>query len=139
MSDIIYYFDRLVLVNDPRQVFVYEGDNDIDVGKPTAQVQAQFEAFGRLMKTKLPGVPVVFLGVKPSLSRWGKAPLYKKFNSWLQDWAASQDWTFIDTWNLTLGSDGKPDPRFYERDGLHLNLFGYEKWIPILEPWLSSL
>jgi lysophospholipase L1-like esterase len=27
-----------------------------------------------------------------------------------------------------LGSDGKPDPKLFAKDGLHMGAAGYEKW-----------
>lgn len=138
MSDVLFYFDRMVKANAPRQVFVYEGDNDIDVGKPVDQVLAHFRQFGRLMKEALPGVPVVFLAVKPSPARWAKAGSYRKFNADLKAWAEEQGWSFIDTWTPMLGEDGKPDPNFYEADRLHLSSKGYDRWIPLLRPALKA-
>ena len=38
MSDVLYYFDRIVAPYDPAIILVYEGDNDLAAGKSFAHL-----------------------------------------------------------------------------------------------------
>lgn len=38
MSDLLYYLDDIVTSSKPCQVFIYEGDNDINAGKSTDEI-----------------------------------------------------------------------------------------------------
>src|ERR1043165_7448189 len=41
MADALHFADRIVLPYEPKQVFVYEGDNDLAAGKESATVRSE--------------------------------------------------------------------------------------------------
>ncbi len=60
-------------------------------------------------------------------------------NAALAELARKDDCAFLDTYSILLGSDGKPQPSFYEGDGEHLSDLGYLRWSgSILTPYLRA-
>ena len=49
---------------------LYEGDNDLALGRSPQQVLADYREFVRLVRDSLPRARIVFIGIKPSPSRW---------------------------------------------------------------------
>ena len=45
LSDILYYYDRMVKKYRPSWIFLYEGDNDLGNGKTAVQVHKDFYIF----------------------------------------------------------------------------------------------
>ena len=70
LSDAILYFDRIVLPHDPRVVFLFAGDNDIERGKSAQQVVEDYKAYSQLIREKAPNTRFAFISIKPSLKRW---------------------------------------------------------------------
>jgi len=78
LPDVIARFDRLVRPYDARAVIIYSGDNDIKTGQSAAEVIASVRAFHALAAAAKPGVPVIFIAVKPSTARWNLWPVMKE-------------------------------------------------------------
>lgn len=137
--DALYFFDRLVVAYKPRQVVLYEGDNDIGSGATPQEVYRSFLAFDSLMQQELPKVPVVFLAIKPSPSRWTLYPKVQEANRLIQKYivAHPKRLRYVDTATPLLGPNGKPDPRFYVSDSLHMTPAGYEVWKQVVKPVLK--
>ena len=70
LPDSIHFFERLVPPYKPRAIVVYAGDNDIGKGRSAGQVTADFKTLAGLAKESLPGVPLVYIAIKPSIKRW---------------------------------------------------------------------
>ncbi|MBO0359861.1 hypothetical protein J0X19_18015 [Hymenobacter sp. BT186] len=136
--DANYLFDKLVAAYRPRQVVLYEGDNDIGAGATPQEVYESFRVFAELMRRKLPRTQLVFLAIKPSPSRWALYPKAQEANSLIQEYikANPKQLRFVDVATPLLGSDGKPRPELYREDGLHMTPAGYEIWTRVLEPYL---
>ena len=73
MSDLLYYFDRIVAPYDPALILVYEGDNDLAAGKSVDQVYADYVEFLALVEEQLPDADVAFIATKPSPGRSGES------------------------------------------------------------------
>ena len=69
MSDLNYYFDRIVVKYEPKMILVYEGDNDLGAGENPDSVVREFKELVQMVKTKLPKTKVVFCSIRPSLLR----------------------------------------------------------------------
>ncbi|MBX0292841.1 hypothetical protein K3G63_20525 [Hymenobacter sp. HSC-4F20] len=128
--DALYFFDKLVAAYHPRQVVLYEGDNDIGSGATPQEVLQSFLAFEKLMQQKLPKVPLVFLAIKPSPSRWALYPKVQEANRLIREYIASHPkrLRYVDTATPLLGPNGRPQPQFYVSDSLHMTPAGYEVW-----------
>ena len=70
LSDVIYYFDHIVLKYSPSIIFLYAGDNDIATDKTPEQVFADFIDLSTLVKEGIENCLLVYIPIKPSPSRW---------------------------------------------------------------------
>jgi lysophospholipase L1-like esterase len=138
--DAIQLFDKLVVRYRPRQVVLYEGDNDIASGAIPQEVYASFRTFEKLMRQKLPKSQLVFLSIKPSLARWELYPKMQEANNLIRQYIEKHPkrLRFIDVGTPMLGADGKPRPELFLEDGLHMTRVGYEIWTEAVRPVLAK-
>jgi lysophospholipase L1-like esterase len=134
MEDLLHFADRLILVYQPKQVFVYEGDNDLAANRTPESVVADFKALVEKVHHDLPKTKIYFIAVKPSPSRWKLEKQAREVNDTIAKWAHSQhNVEYIDVWTPMLGKDGRPRPELFREDNLHMNATGYEIWRKIIE------
>ncbi|AII52446.1 hypothetical protein N008_10720 [Hymenobacter sp. APR13] len=138
--DALYFFEKLVVAYQPRQVVLYEGDNDIGAGASAQEVFQSFLAFEQLMQQKLPKVPLVFLAIKPSPSRWALYPKVQEANRLIREYVAAHPkyLRYVDTATPLLGPNGKPQPQFYVSDSLHMTPAGYREWTRVVGKGLKK-
>jgi lysophospholipase L1-like esterase len=139
LSDAVRYAERIVIPYKPRIVVVYAGDNDIYAGVTSEQVAINFEQFVRVVRAKLPEVRIVFIGIKPSLQRWGVVERMRLANELIRGFAEHDDnIAFVDVDHAMLGWDETPRHELFVADGLHLTAHGYELWSALLRPLLDA-
>lgn len=139
-SDATYWVREAVLKYDPSIVVYYEGDNDVNSGKQAPQIFGDMREFAEAVHAESPGTHVVFLSVKPSLSRWERWDEMQATNAMLQQYAAKHyNVHYVDVGTDMLGTDGQPIPELFVSDGLHMTPAGYEIWTRILTPVLAGL
>jgi lysophospholipase L1-like esterase len=133
MADALHFADRIILPYEPKQIFIYEGDNDLANGKEPKLVAEEFRELVRTIRAKLPKTKIWFITVKPSPSRAKLEPKARALNAEIEWWARAQDRVgVIDVWTAMMGPDGKPRPDIYVADNLHMNGTGYEIWKKII-------
>jgi lysophospholipase L1-like esterase len=138
MSDLLHYFDRVVVPYRPKLIVVYEGDNDLASGKTVDAVFADYQEFVRRVQTQLPGTPVAFLAVKPSRARMKQIGLQRELNARLKAFAASdRGLSFVDTFTPILDDGGVARAELFREDGLHLNERGYAIWARVVREFLD--
>lgn len=137
--DAIYYFDKIVLPYHPRQILIYEGDNDLassDKITPDS-ILNRFKTLFYLIRKNLPRTNIAFVSIKPSLSREKLIPEMVKANSLIEHFVKGQkNASFIDVFHPMLDESGKPRNDIFLSDGLHMNAKGYAIWQKIIEPYL---
>jgi len=139
MSDVLYYFDRIVAPYNPALILVYEGDNDLAAAKPVDQVYADYVAFLALVEEQLPDADVAFIATKPSPSRSQYLEVTQELNARLEELASNNSYLwFIDVLAPMLDDSGQPRPELFGSDMLHMNAAGYELWQSIIEPVLDA-
>src|SRR3954462_4269724 len=57
--DLIHYVDRMVIPYAPRLIVLHVGGNDVHNGRAPALVLEDFKTFVKLVRLKLPDVPIV--------------------------------------------------------------------------------
>ncbi|MEO7833720.1 MAG: G-D-S-L family lipolytic protein, partial [Ginsengibacter sp.] len=69
--DAIYYADEIIFPYEPKQVIIYEGDNDLaSSGNITADsVLNRFKHLFNLIRSRLPNTSIAYVSIKPSPSR----------------------------------------------------------------------
>lgn len=139
MGDLLFYADRVVLPYRPRAIVVYEGENDIAIGRSVDEVYGDYRAFQTKVHRALPDCRLYFISVKPSPRRWELWPQMRALNERLQNLAnADERVRFVDLATPLLGSSGQPRPSLYLADGLHLSRAGYAAWRDALYPVLMQ-
>lgn len=138
LTDCAYYVDRIVAPRKPSVVVLYAGDNDIAVGHSPRQVFSDYKAFVNKVRDKLPETRIIFIGIKPSPSRWEQFPSMRHVN-FLVWRCCSRDekLTFVSVERAMLNERGRPRYELFKSDGLHLNEKGYEVWTARLRPYLA--
>ncbi|MBA4056090.1 MAG: G-D-S-L family lipolytic protein [Marivirga sp.] len=130
MSDLVFYFDKLIRPYKSKQIFIYEGDNDLNSGKSSDKILASADSLLKLIRKDVSGsVNVYFMTPKPSISRWHLKEKYISYNRELKRWASRQKHVaVIDLWTPLLDSQGNVMKDIFLEDGLHLNKKGYAIW-----------
>jgi lysophospholipase L1-like esterase len=135
---LIKYLDQLVLEFEPKKIFIYEGDNDINAGKPVRQILDEFFEIMEKVTEVVPGAQFYFISAKPSPSRWAKKGQYELFNKQLKRFAGNHpNVNFIDIWTPMMAKDGNPKPELFLEDNLHMNEKGYAIWKKAVKPYLD--
>ncbi|HPM84029.1 MAG TPA: GDSL-type esterase/lipase family protein [Candidatus Anammoximicrobium sp.] len=139
MSDLLYYFDRVVAVYDPALILVYEGDNDLAGGKSVDVVYSEYVEFLAKVKRQLPAADVAFIAVKPSPSRLAVLEAMRQLNARLEALAENDsDLWFIDVFTPMLDGAGQPRAELFGSDMLHMNATGYALWKNIVGAMLDE-
>ncbi len=139
LPDVIRYADDIIFPYKPKQVVIYCGENDV-AGSDTITATTVFNRFKTLfvlIRSKLPGVPVVFVSLKPSPSRWNRKEKMLAVNSMVKDYLKKMKKTvFVDVWPAMLLADGNPDETLFVSDRLHMTPKGYAIWQKAIAPYL---
>ena len=139
LSDLIRYANDIIVPYHPRQIVIYAGDNDLaysDTITPSV-VLARFETLFGIIRTSLPGVPVIYIAIKPSPSRERLMPEIVSANAQIKSFLQSKKAAvFIDVYHKMLGADGKPLKDIFLEDQLHMNAKGYHIWQEAIAPYL---
>jgi lysophospholipase L1-like esterase len=138
LADSVHFAPRIILPVHPRIVVLYAGDNDLQAGKTPATVVADYRQFVAVLHEALPETRIVYIAVKPSISRWKLIDKVRATNEAIRDIAAQDELqAFVDIDGPMLGADGKPRPALFQSDGLHLSDEGYALWAKLLLPHLK--
>lgn len=140
LTDVIRYKDEIIFPYQPKQIVIYCGENDI-AGDSAVTGLIVFERFKTLyqdIRKKMPNVPVLYISMKPSLSRWNMKARIISGNEMIKLYLNRKELnaTFIDVWSAMLGKDGKPMADIFLGDELHMNAKGYAIWQKIIKPYL---
>lgn len=141
LPDLIRYAEEIIFPYNPKQVVIYCGENDIASSDTVSSemVLNRFKILFKMIRKKLPAVPVLFVSIKPSPSRWQMKDRMINANELIKKYLESEKNTkFINVWHAMLGTDGKPLPDIFIADELHMNENGYAIWKKIIEPYLEK-
>ncbi len=135
-TDLLFYKDVLIGQYSPKQVFIYEGDNDINSNKPLLYVLNNMISL--VFALQYQGIEdIVIISPKPSIARWQLKESYEKLNEALKTVASIDDGVrFADVWTPMLNEDGSLKEDLFIDDGLHMNKKGYDIWIKVIAPLL---
>ena len=135
--DSTHFADRIILKHKPKQIFLYAGDNDISRNRTANEVASDFEKFVTRIHKTLPETRIVFIAIKPSLSRWKLSNTMIEANQLIAAQCAKNCLLdYADVWQPMLGTDCKPKPELFKSDGLHMNHEGYLIWKQAVQPYL---
>jgi len=139
ISDSISFFKRIVEPYQPRVIVLYAGDNDVAGGKTAERVFEDYKKFVALVHEAMPKTSVIFIGIKPSGSRWSLWPVMKQANEMIEKFCQTdRRLMYFDSATPVIGKDGKPRDELFLKDRLHLNAEGYSEWTKLLAPMIDK-
>ncbi len=139
LPDVIRYADEIIFPYQPKQIVIYCGENDIAAADSvTAQmVLERFKILFSEIRKELVDVPVLFVSIKPSPSRWAMKDRMITANKLIKKYLKKQKHTkYISVWKAMLAPGGEPIKDIFIGDNLHMNTKGYAIWQKIIEPCL---
>ena len=137
-SDLLYFYDELIIKQTPEILFIYEGDNDIAGGKKISKIFKHAKKLVKNIKTDLPKTKVILISQKPSIARENLKKDYIKLNKKLKKYCKNQDnLEFADVWNIMLDENGNVFQDIFIEDGLHMNKKGYDLWAKVIGEYLK--
>jgi len=138
IADSVLFADRIVIPYQPRQIVMFAGSNDVNAGKTSEQVLADFIEFDRVVRAKLPKTRISWIAITPCFKRWSQVDKVKKANRLVRAYCEQRSHLdYINTADHMLAPDGMPRPDIFVADGLHLNAKGYAIWTKIVRPFLK--
>ena len=141
LPDVIQYADKIILPYQPKQIIIYCGENDIADSIPATpkMVRDRFKTLLKIIRTELGNIPVAFIYIKPSPSRWKLEKQFLKANRLIKRYLRRNAATvYVDVHHAMLLPDGTVNPELFIKDNLHMNAKGYAIWQKILEPILHK-
>ncbi len=139
IRDATHFAPRMILPFAPKTIVFYSGDNDISGKRTPSQVIEDFQAFVEVIHKKNPETRIIFLGIKPSISREKQFETQKEANKLVANYCSKNPkLLFVDTVPLIMDAAGKPTKELFAKDGLHLSPLGYEGWSEKLKGILSK-
>ena len=140
LPDMIRYADDIIFPYQPKQIFIYCGDNDLAASDTVsaATVFISFQQLFNMIRNKLPGVPVEFVSIKPSPSRQKLMPKMEAANEMIKKFLSKKSKTgFVDVYHKMLKADGAPMDDIFMEDKLHMTAKGYAIWQKAIKPYLK--
>ena len=129
------YLDSTVLPYRPRGLMIYAGLNDFNVRADPIAVFSRMKQLLDAIEVKLPGVPVLCLGLCPTLARATNWEDIEQFNSLVAKLCRSKPgFHFLDSTAEILDENAQLQKEIYRFDGLHFNALGYACWLRSVKP-----
>ncbi len=140
LPDVIYYAEQTILKYKPKQIYIYCGENDL-AGNNTVTADTVLKRFKQLFsiirKNLNRKTEVVFVSIKPSVSRWKLEDKFVEANEKIKKYIESKSHaSFVNVHTAMLKPDGEVMTDIFIKDNLHMNSKGYEIWKGIIAPTL---
>jgi len=142
LSDFVVYADRIIYPHDCQAIVLFIG-NDIsgsDNDKSPLEVSQLFRKTLYIIRRKHTDVPVFWISITPTPSRWHVWPEIKEANEMIKEVCLKHRNTYyIDTEKYFLNSSGLPKSELFDTDRLHLNPAGYTIWAGLIKNELNKV
>ncbi len=140
IPEVLQYAERYLLTHKPQIIVFYCGENDISEGASPEQVYGRFKTFAETVREKLPNTKLLYLSMKPSLSRWNLWEKYKRGDQLIRAYIYDYpQFTYLNTAKTMLDEEGELKPDIFIEDGLHMNAKGYAGWTEHIRPVVEKL
>jgi len=136
-----WFFDRVFAKLNPAGIVVYAGDNDLGDGRNPEEVFLFFRELVQLVRKKYGNIPLAFISVKPSISRWDIVDKIRLTNRLIEAEikTGGENLHYINIYDGMTDKAGYPKREFLEPDGLHINEKGYQLWKAIVLSYLKEI
>jgi hypothetical protein len=142
LSDYLVYADRIIYPHNASAIVVFIA-NDIsgsESDRSPRQVAKLFRHLVKVIRKEYPEVPVFWISITPSTSRWAVWPQISEANNLIRAYCERTHGTyFIATESLFLNERGTPRDELFQPDLLHLNPDGYKIWSGIIKQEIDKV
>ncbi|MBM3416924.1 MAG: G-D-S-L family lipolytic protein [Bacteroidetes bacterium] len=141
LTDVIHFAGKIIFPYQPKQIVIYCGENDIAVDSTVTGtiVYKRFKKLFYLIRKSFTDIPLVYISMKPSPSRWVMKRKMTEGNRFIEKFLRKKKNTrFVNVWDAMLGVDGLPNQEIFLKDKLHMNARGYALWQKLIEPYFMK-
>lgn len=140
LLDVIRFQNEVIFKYQARKIIIYCGENDLASSEkitPT-EVFKRFKKLYTAIKKHEPKIPIVYISIKPSPSRWIMKDRQMETNKLIEAFIKKkQNIVFVNIWDKMLDENGNPKAEIFSADRLHMNDKGYQIWIEALKDKLN--
>jgi lysophospholipase L1-like esterase len=137
--DSTHFADRLIFPHAPKQIFLRARGNDIHAGRTPREVAGDFLEFARTVRERLPRAEILFIALSPAPARWGEGDKARELNRLIRQMALELPSVgFVDAYDISLTSDGRPRPELFVEARLHFAPEGYKLLADRVRPFLAQ-
>lgn len=126
ISSLSQNFERLFTFEAPKAIVLYLGGNDLSLGWTAKKIIEKIKTLIAKIHSRYPGTTILNLSIKPSLERSNLIEKIIQINKAISLYAEKSDFLIHVNIFDDLLKDGKANPNYFLRDGLHLNGDGYK-------------
>jgi lysophospholipase L1-like esterase len=141
LTDLIHYEKDIIFPYQPKQIIIYCGENDLAASDTVTakMVYKRFVQLFEMIRKHLPGIPIAFVSLKPSPSRWSLRYKVMGVNKFIKEFLSkTANDQFIDVFYPMLDKNGLPIKEIFLEDNLHMNASGYAIWKKVIQPYLKN-
>jgi len=143
IEDLAFYLKRIVYPHAFRAIVLFAGTNNITGAPnemPADSILYWVHDIDRMIRKKYPVVPIFWITVTPVPSRAKVMDRVRSYNQKLAEQVGREkNVHLIDTWSSYLDADGRPIPRYFIADQLHMNHDGYLLWATLIKAELGKV
>ncbi len=135
-----WFFERIFANLNPHSIVIYAGDNDLGDGRSPEEVFLFFNELVHLIQQRFGDIPLGFISIKPSVSRWEIVDKIRQTNGLIETEIKKKGGNicFINIYDSMTDKTGYPRREFLDPDGLHINEKGYQLWKKIIFHYVAE-
>jgi hypothetical protein len=140
LSQVVKYYTPYILFPyHPRKIFIYAGENDIAANETADSVFTNFKTLWAMIRKKLPDANIYYMSIKLSPSRAAHHAEFEKANEDIKNYLSGKPNSLYLEMNASIykPQTTRLDSALFEKDYLHLNSSGYDRWQKVLEPYVN--
>src|SRR5262249_30895785 len=147
IQNILWRLDNGELDNvNPKIIVVLAGTNNVGNLSPqgsqdprVARITRGIKAILDICRQKAPNATIVLIGITPRNDNPAVMPIINKVNDEIAKFADGKKIRYLNINNKLADKDGKLLEGMANRDGLHLDVKGYQVWADALKPIFTEL
>ena len=140
MAACVWYYERVFSKMQPSSIVLYAGDNDLGDNRHPEEVFIFYQQLLHKIRTQYGNIPVFFVSIKPSISRFHIVDRIKYTNKIIHNEIINDhnNTFYINLYDKMVDDSGFPIRSYFMPDGLHLNANGYDVWKDVIYKKLND-